>query len=86
VSDTWDFPAVARTLARYFARYEEMQGSQWTAGRIAAEAWAAALEDGVQDDRELASLDALIAAGTGDSGTAWTELRLGYRAWRCPPG
>ena len=82
MSEGWDFPHTARAMAKYFTGREEMQGSRWAAGRIAAKEWLRLIENGVQSDEDLAHLDALISAGAGDDGSAWVELRLGYNAWR----
>jgi hypothetical protein len=85
MSATWDYEATARILARYFAAHAAGEGegyAGWRNGLAAADAWVALLAADPVRHEDLTKLDLLIRAGDEEDGTAWTELRLAYLAWR----
>lgn len=79
----FDYIRTATTLVAYFARQEAEGGDGWAAGRQAALAWLALLNDPASaDERSIAHVDRLVDAGEHEMGTAWDELRIAYRHWR----
>jgi len=78
----FDYAVTAGSLLRYFERQEAAEGVRWTSGRVAAETWSRALEPAETSAGQLAELDRLMSAGSGDPSSAWIEMQLAYRSWR----
>ena len=72
----------ALALDRYFLRRDDGRTPAWTAGRLAAQAWARLIADSAWEPSDLSRLDELVHRGARESSEAWVELTTLYHDWR----